>query len=147
MSKDDDHTFPPAWGWERYELAFAELMTRLAQTQEEATPNGRFRTDGFGLSSSDYEGLKLQNWWDEQVREGRLPPDSLLLSLGGDQGRKLDDIFDGNLAAARMRNRSRRVLDADLNHGRRFNPPTGKLAPSNGNQDEGFGRFNRGRRR
>lgn len=147
MSKDDGHAFPPDWDWEQYEVAFAELTTRMAQMWEEPCPYGRLLNVGHRVVLADYETLKFENWRVEQQQTGRLPPTDLSLEADGDKARRYDDIFENYLAAARIRNRSRRVLDPDTDHGKRFNPPSGKLAPSNGNCDEGFSRNGRGRKR
>lgn len=148
MSKDDNAIFPSKWGWRKYEPAFSELMNRLAQTQEATAPNGRLLNTGSSLTCTDYEGIKLNHWWERQVKEGRLPSDNLLLGMNGDLGRQLDNIFDQALARARLNLRSDQktltFFGQRPNLSSTYNPPSGELLPRNNNHfpapDSGKGR-------
>ena len=102
---DLPRTFPGDWNWHHYEPAFKELMERLAQTQEVEAPRGDMVRTGYGLTCTNYEAVKLIHWWKEQVSQGRLPPDDVILGMGSERGRRLDGIFDRKLAEARLQNR------------------------------------------
>ena len=132
-----DPIFPPDWGWQRHEPAFRELMQRIALTQETDAPHGRVVNTGVGLRTLDYEGVKMERWWDRQVASGRLPPDHQMFDFDSPRSDQLDAIFDGKLAAARLRIRSERktltIFGERPSLADTYNPPSGELVPENSN--------------
>ncbi len=66
MSKDHDPIFSPAWERDEHELAFREMMDRMAQVSEEPAPYGRLLDIGDRVVLTDYEMLEFEMWKHQQ---------------------------------------------------------------------------------
>lgn len=125
----DKQLFPPEWGWDKYEKAFLEAAEREAQVREAQTRMSLCPIENeIAERWSAYEGTKLLAWWDEQVLKGRLPDDGALMSkIAGEAA----PTYRAGLERARVQVQSSPPAGAERN------PPSGILAPANGNDRPG----------
>lgn len=152
MTDDDGPLFPPQWEWDGYEEAFREASERMAQAFEaDAAIDDHPLGPEIGSRWARYEDTKALNWWDDQVVRRRLPDDpELIRKVDGEAGKDLRSIMDRALAEKRLELRGALKASSapsDSNANRvDFNPPSGSLAPANGNPSHDAGRGARRRR-
>ncbi|GAB5470394.1 MAG: hypothetical protein Kilf2KO_34240 [Rhodospirillales bacterium] len=130
---NDKRLFPSAWGWDKYEKAFLEAAERDAQVREALARASLYPIENeIAKRWSAYEGTKLLAWWDEQVLKGPLPDDAALMA-------KIDG--EGALSYQVGLERGRAQAESSPSSaGADRNPPSGTLAPANGNVSPGWRR-------